>query len=514
MPFIDARALPGGSELVADLVVIGGGLAGLAIARQFAGSGRSVAILESGGRDFSPEVQALYLGEGVMRGPGQPDRPFNDYVVQSRRRQLGGSGHVWGGKCVALDPADFAKRDWVKGSGGWPLSRAQLQSYYDRASDVLHLPHFPPGETPLADPERPDIVLNGRARYVGAARHYSPVTAAYGDSKLFDRWRTEPGEQENVTVWLNANVTELKLATSGKAIERLDVACLNGKRHTARARAYVLAVGGIENARLLLASNSVEKAGVGNRNDLVGRYFQGHTTYGNTGGQNAGICFTGPARDLRLYAEGMQGKSHNVFAPRLSHQKALKVGNSTVTLGRMGPPPKDADIIALQALAGGVDAGAAEARPDQYIDCFFMTEHMPNPESRVSLGSRSDPLGMPMVRLEWVWTEADWRSLEKTVAAFSAELAANGLGRVCFPLERKAFLSVNASRHHMGTTRMNADPAEGVVDTDCRVHGVSNLWIAGSSIFPTSGIGNPTLTLMAYAIRLSDHLKTELKRAA
>src|SRR5690242_19969671 len=119
MPFIDARKLPGGSELMADLVVIGAGMAGLAIAREWAGSGRTVALIESGGRDFSQEVQDLAKGEGVMRGPDNPDRPFNDYVAQSRRRQLGGSGHIWGGKCVALDPADFARRDWIKGSG-WP----------------------------------------------------------------------------------------------------------------------------------------------------------------------------------------------------------------------------------------------------------------------------------------------------------------------------------------------------------------------------------------------------------
>jgi choline dehydrogenase-like flavoprotein len=513
MPFIDGRDLPAGSELVADLVVIGAGVAGLAIAREWAGAGRTVALIESGGRDFDAAVQDLYKGEGVIGGPDNPDRPFSDYVAQSRRRQLGGSGLVWGGKCVALDPADFARRDWVKGSG-WPLSRKALQPYYDRACDLLEIDHFPPGETALADAERPELVLDGRRRWFSAPRRFTRCSGIV-DAKVYDRYRTDPVAQPNVTCWLNSNVTEIRLAADARSIDRLDIACLNGKRHTARGRFYVLAAGGIENARLLLASNSVEPNGVGNRADLVGRYFQGHVTFGLVGPAKAGVFLSGAPRDIRLYAEGLQGKSHCVFAPRLSDQRRRRSGNATFTLGAFGPAPRDSETLALQQLANGIDAAAGEPRPDQYIDGFLMTEHLPNPESRITLGSQSDALGMPRVRLEWRYSAKDWRDLEASVAAFAAELAASGTGRLRFPPERGQLVAgANASRHHMGATRMSADPAEGVVDTDARVHGLANLYIAGSSIFPTSGIGNPTLTLLAYAMRLSDHLKTELKRAA
>jgi choline dehydrogenase-like flavoprotein len=458
-------------------------------------------------------VQDLYRGEGVMRAPDNPDRPASDYVAQSRRRQLGGSGLIWGGKCVALDPADFARRDWVKGSG-WPLSRAQLQPFYDRACDLLEIPHFAPGETALADPVRPELKLDNGRRWFSAPRHYSKYSGA-SDAKAYDRWRTGPMAAANVTCWLNANVTEIRLASDGRAIERLDIACLNGLRHTARGRAYVLATGGIENARLLLASNSVEKAGVGNRADLVGRYFQGHVTYGVGVAPNASVFFSGPAQDLRLYADGSRGKSHCVLAPRLAEQRRLRVGNSTVTLTPMAPPAQDGEFSALQTLANGIDAGAGEPRGEQSSGCFFMNEHLPNPDSRVTLGATSDALGMPRVRLEWRYQAQDWRNLEATVAAFAAEMGGSGLGRLCFPAERPRFLAIaSPSRHHMGTTRTSADPGEGVVDTDGRVHGVVNLYVAGSSIFPTSGIGNPTLTLLAYAMRLSDHLKSDLRRTA
>lgn len=510
MPFIDARELPGGSEIVADLVVIGAGMAGIAIAREWAGSGRTVAFIESGGREFDADVQDLYRGSGLLAGPDNADRPFDDHLHQGRRRQLGGSGNIWGGKCVALDPADFARREWIPRSG-WPVTRRSLQPFYDRASDLLGIPHFPAGEAGLTEAGRPQLALG--SRFFSAPRHFSPYTGVL-DAKRFDGFRTQPFEPANITVWLNANVVELKLAARGGSIERLDIACLNGKRHAARGRAYVLATGGIENARLLLASNSVEKAGVGNRADLVGRYFQGHVTYGVTDraqGTASGV-YLSRARNMDLYTQGFELKSHCVFAPTLAAQRRARLGNCTFTLGRLSQPlAAQAEVTAIQQLASAVDGDAANG---QQLYGFVMSEHLPNPDSRVSLGSATDALGMPRVRLEWRYSAADWRSLEGSVAALSAAFAESGAGRVCFPAERPRFIAIaGASRHHMGTTRMHADPAEGVVDETSRVHGVANLYVAGSSVFPTSGIGNPTLTLLAMTLRLSDHLKSELRSA-
>ena len=140
-----------------------------------------------------------------------------------------------------------------------------------------------------------------------------------------------------------------------------------------------------------------------------------------------------------------------------------------------------------------------------------MSEHRPNPDSRVTLGDRTDALGMPRIRLEWTYSKADWDGLEAGIAALAGELGAAGVARLCWPLARSELLkAASPSRHHMGTTRMHADPREGVVDPQGRVHGTPNLYVAGSSVFPTSGIANPTLTLLALAFRLSDHLKQEM----
>ena len=229
-------------------------------------------------------------------------------------------------------------------------------------------------------------------------------------------------------------------------------------------------------------------------------------------GRTSGIYLSGADQDMGLYTAGGEGKSHCVLAPTLAAQRARRDGNATVTLNASrNVAASDPELLALQQLAAGVDRGQPGSKPDRDLSCFFMAEHHPNPDSRVSLGATSDALGMPRVKLEWTYSEADWRTLEGTVRAFSQALGEAGLGRVVFPAERSQFLAIsNASRHHMGTTRMNRDPAKGVVDNDGRVHGVGNLYVAGSSIFPTSGIGNPTLTLLAYAMRLSDHLKSEL----
>lgn len=514
MPFIDARELPGGSEIVADLIVIGGGMAGLTVAREFAGTGAKVAILESGDKAFDPAVQELYRGEGVMRAPDNADKPFDAYAYESRRRQFGGSGHIWGGKCVALDPADFAERAWVSGSG-WPVSRKTIQPYYDRACDLLEIPRFGPGETSPNWPGRPILEIGAARRFFSAPRHFTKYSGGV-DAKAYDRWRTAPAEAANVTVYLNANVTELKLAKDRRALERLDVACLNGKRHTAKGRTYVLAVGGIENARLLLASNSVDPKGVGNGAGLVGRYFQGHNTYAVQDlrtGATSGVYLSSAERDMSAYVLTRYGPPQCVFAPTLADQRARRAGNFTVTLVAVpGKRPGDPEWTALAQLAGQVDGGAPDPAPRRDIGCFFMTEHLPNPDSRVTLGAKSDALGMPRVRVEWVLSEADWKSFESSVAAFSQAMGEAGLGRVVFPAARKDFLRIsNASRHHMGATRMHRDPEKGVVDADSRVHGVSNLYVAGSSVFPTSGIGNPTLTLLAMTYRLTDHLKREMR---
>lgn len=508
MSFIDARDLPEGTDIEADIVIIGGGMAGIAIAREWTGSSRTVAVIESGGREFDEAAQDLYAGTGVVRAPGNEDFQIDSYLFESRYRALGGSGNIWGGKCVPLDPADFEKRDWLPMTG-WPLTRAELQPYYDRACALLEIPAFPDGEVEPEEEGRPPLRIHGD--FFAAPRRFTHLSGAV-DKAAFDQFRTGFAEAANIRVYLNANVREILAARSRRKIDGLDIACLNGKRHRAKGRGYILAAGGIENVRLLLASNSTFKNGVGNESDHLGRYFQGHVTYGvydDPDELNTGLAISDAERAMALYTDNGRDKLHCVIASTLEGQRRFKTGNFTTTLFNRKPPQRQ-DIASLFALAGRLDHG--QGATPQNLACFFMSEQFPNPESRITLDpARDDALGMPRVRLEWVYSQKDIDTLEASIAGLAAALGAEGLGRVCWPVAASGLVSImGRSRHHMGTTRMHKDAEHGVVDEDCRIHGISNLYVAGSSVFPTSGIANPTLTLLALAIRLSDHLKRRM----
>jgi choline dehydrogenase-like flavoprotein len=501
MAIIDARTLPDASHIEADLVIIGGGLAGIALAKELAGGHLKVAVLESGGLEIDMDVQALYAGSAVQTAPGQPDRPFDDYPIQSRVRALGGSGLVWGGKCAPLDPADFAERAWIPHSG-WPITRTQMQPYYDRACDLLEIPRFPLEMAKPADPARQPLDLDPADGFFPAPREFSKFSGG-ADKAAFDRFRTDFAQAPNITVYLHANVTRIR--REGDRITGLDVGCLSGQRHTATAQRYVLAVGGIENVRLLLASDDL-----GNKHDLVGRFFQGHVTYSNDGdaeteGSAVAIARTAP---MELYAPAKRAAAHCVIGADLAAQRRMKTGNFTATLFKAtfsGPETK------VGADTRTIGKNTARDGDGQLLGYFAMAEHFPNPDSRVTLDpDHKDPLGVPRVRLSWTYAAKDHDDLERSVAGLADTLGASGEGRMCWSIPRNQLLAISsASRHHMGTTRMHADPAKGVVDADGRLHEADNLYVAGSSVFPTSGIANPTLTILALVMRLADLLKTK-----
>lgn len=510
MAFIDARSLPDGGDIEADLIIIGGGMAGIAIARQWVGAGRTVAVLESGGRDPDPETQDLYAGSGAIHAPGYDDRQIDDYLIRSRLRALGGSGAIWGAKCVPLDDADFERRDWLEGTG-WPMTRRDLDPYYDRACAALQIAPFDRDFDREPEPGRPPLIIDGGRDYFSAPRQFSPV-AGTRNPDVFESFRTGFAAAATIDVYLNANVVEVRVDPDGRAVTGLDIACLDGRRHAAKARAYVLATGGIENARILLASTSVRPEGVGNANGMVGRCFLGHVDAGVLLAPEeltSAICISAP-QSMDLYTTTGETNTQCVLAATLAGQRRLRVSNFTATM--FGPSPRRReDLRAIFGLAARLDADPTAERARNFI-CYFMSEQLPNPDSRVTLDPLSaDALGMPRVRLDWSFTAEDLDRLELSIAALAVTLGGSGKGRLCWPVAREALMSViDPARHHIGTTRMHPDPEHGVVDADCRVHGMSNLYIAGSSVFPTSGIANPTLTIFALAMRLSDTLKREL----
>ena len=505
----DAYDLEDQSELSADLLVIGGGLAGLALAREFAGRGPSVIVLESGGLEPEPETQALYGGSARIEDGAGGTVDLGGFLGESRLRCLGGSGNIWGAKCALLDESDFQAREWIADSG-WPFTRAELMPFYDRACERLGIARFDYDPTQEFDPGRPPLALAGNERFTTATRHLSPVRGGRpgSPSPALEQYLAAVTGAANVQVLLHANALEIECDESASAARAVRVGTLRGTRLRVTARAIVLATGGTENARLLLASRSVRSRGLGNEHDLVGRYFSNHATFG----PGSALGFTRAPAELDLYTTRDVQKKWGVLALSGAAQRAERLPNFTVTMGPSegAPDAEDLDLVAAAALADdGYAVGERAARAP--VPAYFMSEQLLNPESRVTLTDERDALGLPRVRLDWRFRAEDAAHLRRSLRLFGRELGRTGTGRVrCEWPEGSPMALYSPSRHHLGTTRMHRDPTRGVVDADARVHGVARLYVAGSSVFPTPGIANPTLTLIALALRLADHLRAEL----
>ncbi|MEW5686497.1 MAG: GMC family oxidoreductase [Pseudomonadota bacterium] len=499
MALIDARDAPDGSEIEADIVIIGGGVAGAVLGRELAGSTLRVAILEGGGRTADPASQELYKGAGVLTSPDGSERRIDAFLTDSRARMLGGTGNIWGGRCIPLTPADFRRNPWTPNSG-WPLSRRTLDPFYARACDHLSVPRFAAGSAGL-----PTYEVS--SDFWSQPGYWSPCTGNR-DRGLFDTFRAGHAEAVNIDIWINANVREIVLDAASDTIDHLEIACLNGRRHTARARAYVLATGGIENARLLLASNRVRSEGLANRQGLVGRYFQGHVAYiARAKADETTSMLMTAGGDLTPYDFPTDRRAHLTLATTEKGRKRLRTGGFDVNIYRRYKIDPTPAASAVTDMARRLDGGAGD--PVHHV-IGVQAEQPPVPESRVVLGRDADALGMPRVELQWRLPASHWDTLERSVDALGHGLGASGRGRLCWPFERARYSEISVlARHHIGTTRMSRDPEHGVVDADCRAHDVANLYVAGSSVFPTSGIANPTLTLVALAIRLADHLKRD-----
>jgi choline dehydrogenase-like flavoprotein len=489
-----ARAVPEGSTLRADLCIVGAGAAGITLARALAGSGRKVILLESGGLQADARTQSLYTGRVV--GTGQPP------LHASRLRFFGGTTNHWEGICGPLDALDFRARSWVPDSG-WPLAREDLDPWYAAAHELCELgpTDYGPGAWG-AYAEAPAAFAGSGAEL--ALTQHSPPT------RFGERYRQEVKQAPNVRALLHANVLSLVPSEDGTRVARAEVATLDGGRFGIEARRFVLACGAVENARLLLLSNAAEPAGLGNGNGLVGRFFLDHPRL-----RPAGVVLWTDTSGRRLAEAIRVDDVKATLAVRLGdavqeREGLLQTGFFTSAWRGLAKTPglEDADgamVKWLQRLAGDDD-------PATLSICWMRAEQAPRRESRVRLGKERDALGQRRAVLEWKMGALDQHTHDRAIRIYAELVTRAGLGRVRLApevLEAPAdpWQRVTSDWHQMGTTRMADDPGRGVVDRDCRVFGVENLWIAGASVFPTGSWMNPTLTLVALALRLADHLK-------
>jgi choline dehydrogenase-like flavoprotein len=521
---VDGRSIPRDTELTADLCIIGAGAVGIAIARELRNQDIDVLVLESGGLEPEPDTQDLARGE-ITALPYFP-------LESARLRCFGGSTMHWGGWCRPFESIDFETRPWVPKSG-WPITRDDLQPYYLRAQELCQLGEFAyePDAWDLA--AAPPLPLDGRDVQTKLIQ-FSPPT------RFGIRYREDLVGARTARVALHSNVVRIDVSPGGREVVRLQVATLTGNRFVARAKYYLLAAGGIENPRLLLASNQVVKNGIGNQHDLVGRYFADHIQL-----DTAGLFPLDPRVSYALYLPQSRQQARRprraggtaahvmgylVLAPDAQRQRETLNYSANVFWSswsdyfmhanrdestQHGAPADLAEALRTiwknLAEAARQAVGQLTSADTPFYKIVTTQEQAPNPESRILLAAIRDPLGVPRARLQWRMTDLDRHTIRVAIERLAAALGARGVARLQVPLDLNAAswpAYMTGSWHHCGTTRMSDDPRNGVVDANLQVHGMSNLYIGGASVFPTNGNGNPTLTILALALRLADHLRT------
>jgi len=513
-------------QLTTDICIIGGGVAGQTLAIQLGKHKVSTLIIESGGEDFQAETQRL--AEGVNSG-----EPYYD-LDTARLRLFGGTAAIWGGRCAELDPIDFEKRDYIPHSG-WPITKDDLDPYYADVFKSMSL-------------ERP-----GERRLWNTVKRDPP---AFDTAKLdSDLWAfDEYGERftnlnrqglERSRILLNANLTDMEVNDQGE-VQSIIAKSLNDHSVTIRAKYFVLAAGAIETVRLLFGAVSKRPQGFGQAKDQLGRYFMEHPHA--RGGE---IVPHSLAQTLRVLPRALRvdGKRYAAylrpspeaqrelgilntslsFAPRRHEgkkqeniRKALDVlkhdlpssrfWRSTYKMGKklaikaLELTDPWSSVLNIKASRGGVG-----------IYAIIRAEQAPIPESRVTLADDVDALGLAQAKLDWQFSDLDKTSVRGLMSLLAEEYQRLGWGDVRasewlndpdISWKTDPLISAHpiGGYHHMGGTRMSETPATGVVDADCRLHESPNLYVASSSVFPTSGWANPTITIMALAQRLGDHL--------
>jgi choline dehydrogenase-like flavoprotein len=502
---IDARTLPDQTLIEGDICIIGAGAAGISLALEWINTPYKVILLEGGGFEYESQMQDLYKGKTT----GQRYYPLES----ARLHYFGGTTGHWAGFCSPLDPIDFEKRDWVPYSG-WPIKRKDLDPYYARAHKNLDLGPYEYNDTYWTgkDPTLDSLPFD-KAVILNKMWQFSPP------SRFGTKYRDTIIKASNIHLYTYANVTNIAANEHISTIKEVTVKNFAGKTHTVRARNFVMACCSIQNARMLLASNKQSAKGLGNDNDLVGRYFMEHLEI-----KSAELWLT-QSELLKLYAwEFGKTKARAELAVSEEKQRELKILNGTASLTPLDIARKQPAFIDIWSadtaktkkemtkFDKAEKKGYSQKGHSSY-QLFTRIEQAPNPNSRVTLDTETDALGVPRAMLHWELTPLEKRSIRTIYELIGQQLGIASKGRV----RLMEYLRdehdntwpefTGGGWHHMGTTRMNDDHKQGVVDANCKVHGISNLFIAGSACYPTAGAPNPTLTLVALTLRLSDHLK-------
>lgn len=542
-----------GEIVTADICIIGGGPAAISMVLSLSSSEHSIIVIAGGG--WTETAVNQDLNRGII-----PDAGSHEPLEENRRRQFGGASAVWGGRCIPFEPIDFRKRAWVPDSG-WPFEYETIEPYYHKAAELCQIGTYAFNAHTAFPNNRREIVegLDSEEVVSYPLERWSPPV------NFAKTYRPDLERSPNVQVLLDAHVLKLNLQAGSDRVATVDVT-MHGTRFFVNADTFVLAAGGIENPRLLLTSaNDRFPGGLGNQNDNVGRYYMAHLngTYAEVNPANRADLLVDFERDAEgvycrrrwwipepaqeahkllncvfflYHSNSISGHRDILFSSRyvakslLSivsqksagslvkkvHQLLPDIRTHLVNIARNGLSQIPALIrLSLKRMAKRRLPFILPARSNTYWGLYFQSEQTPNRNSRITLsGSETDAFGMPRAEVHIAFNDADIESIVSAHNLFVETFRQKNLGDIIYSESglraylANALRSFNSAAHHIGTTRMSDDPKTGVVDRNAKVYGLSNLYIAGSSVFPTGGHANPTLTIVAQALLLADHLRT------
>ena len=462
-----------------DFCVVGSGPAGMTVALELERAGRSVLLLEGGGLEQSKESQDIYKGDVIGDSYYQLD--------QARLRYLGGTSGHWGGWCCQLEESDFQKKEGFE-DAHWPIEKKDLDPFLERALAILDVP-----------PPRPDVVVD---REFGIRE----TSMSKSHTRLGQKYRERLDASTTLTYVTSANLTGLK--TDGQQVVGATVTNYAGHSASVKAKRFILAMGGIENSRMLLWWNHQANGKLVDARAPVGRYWMEHPDF------MIGYALV----DLKI----MQPPDY--FMPLLllnftdAVKRKLAVLNCRFVLRGISSEGTKGLLKDLACVAPKVGERAASLAGKNIVCGVKLIagwEQEPVWSNQVQLSeTKRDRFGIPLTELHWKKTDRDRATMQKSLAHFNEYLMAGHHGRL--KLEEWVLGNAGypdkeqggAGYHHMGGTRMAHTVQQGVVDSDCRVFGQGNLYVAGSSVFPSGGAVNPTLTIVQLALRLADHLRS------
>jgi choline dehydrogenase-like flavoprotein len=529
-----------------DVCIVGAGAAGITLACELDGCGLKIVLLEAGGLRLENDSLDYYRGTATLPHPDP---------TQFRRSAFGGTTKLWGGRCAPLDPIDFERRDYVPHSG-WPLRFAEVEQYYPQALAYCDAGKF-------------DFTVSG-----SLANPSETISGFHSDGSVLTdhieryslptdfgrRYRQQIARSSDVIALLHARCVRLHKRSGEDVIEAVEVVDRGDRRRRLACQTVILACGGIEVPRLLMTSDPAG-SGLGNRQDLLGRFYSCHVDviFGRLLANGASVAFNFERttdgvycrRQLRISEDAQRQHQllNMVFRLHFSEYADWRHGSavmSAIFLAKSGLPAEyrailhhgrqpsgtvptlphvrnvlkglpqllkfSSDWILKRQLARRRMPYTLVPNSDGSFPLEFNGEQTPCASNRVSTIQDTDRHGLRRVHVDWRLCPSD---VDSAYRGFLLLRDAINAGSGCrleldeAALHERISAAPPVGGHHLGTARMASTERDGVVGPDCAVFGLPNLFVASSAVFPTSGYANPTLTIVALAIRLAQQLKRQ-----